>query len=198
VTAEYDPYDDDAHRAEARRLALQEQADLRLQRLLDRRPPVFSAPGTLRPDIQDWASAYLAGAHGSLVLIGEVGTGKSWTLWKTAETLIRSGWTGRFEIASAYEVKAATDRPVNTAQLRVWREADLFAIDDLGAQRVNDWDADALSALIDHRWQHRRPTLVASNETALKEIVGPRAASRLADAATIVRFTGPDRRRSQP
>lgn len=198
MTTAYDPYDDDAHRVEARHLALQEQAAHRLRLLLGRRPPVFAEPGVLRPDVQQWISAYLAGARGSLVLIGEVGTGKSWTLWKAAETLVASGWAGRFEIASAYEVKTATDRPRDTAQLRVWQDADIFAIDDLGAQRVNDWDADALSALIDTRWQHRRPTLVASNETALKEIVGPRAASRLADAATIVRFTGPDRRRSQP
>lgn len=192
----YDPYDDTRARAEARALAEHDQTEHRLRLLLNRRPPVFDEPGDLCPEAQKWIAGYLAGNRGSLILIGTIGSGKTWSLWKTAETLVRSGWPGRFEIAAAYEIKEATDRPVNTAQLRIWREADLFAIDDLGAQRVFDWDADALAALIDKRWQHKRPTLIASNEDHLKDIVGARAASRLADGATLIRFTGSDRRRN--
>lgn len=192
----YDPYDDDGARAEARAIAQRDQMEHRLRLLLNRRPPAFEAPGDLRPDVQQWLNGYLAGARGSLILIGTIGAGKTWSLWKAAETLVRSGWPGRFEIAAAYEIKEATDRPVNTAQLRIWREADLFAIDDLGAQKVFDWDADALAALIDKRWQFKRPTLIASNEDQLKDIVGARAASRLADGATLISFTDTDRRRS--
>lgn len=194
--ADYDPYDDIAARNEARALAIKDRTDHRVRLLLDRRPATFDKSGELRPDITGWINGYLAGAHGSLLLIGSIGAGKTWSLWKTAETLARGGWAGRFEIAAAWEIKEATDRPVDTAQLRVWRTADLFAIDDLGAQRVYDWDADAIAALIDARWQHERPTLIASNETDLKDIVGARAASRLADNATVVEFDGPDRRRN--
>lgn len=194
--ADYDPYDDTAARAEAQALALRDRANHRLQLLHKRRPVVFAAPGELHPDVRAWTDRYFAGDRGSLLLVGSIGAGKTWSLWKAAETLIAYGWPGRFEIAAAYEIKEATDRPVNTAQLRIWREADLFAIDDLGAQRVYDWDADALAALIDKRWQHQRPTLIASNETDLKALIGARAASRLADDATVIRFTGPDRRRN--
>lgn len=194
--ADYDPYDDETARAEARQLALQDRANHRLKLLLDRRPPVFAAPGELRPDITAWIDRYLNGDRGSLLLIGLIGSGKTWSLWKTAETLVRAGWAGRFEIAAAYEIKEATDRPVDYAQIRAWRTADLFAMDDLGAQKVNDWDADAIAALIDARWQHQRPTLIASNETALAPIVGARAASRLADGATFIEFAGHDRRRN--
>jgi DNA replication protein DnaC len=63
-------------------------------------------------------------------------------------------------------------------------------------QRVNDWDAEHLHALIDTRWQHKRPTLLSSNTVDLKAILGPRAASRLVDGATLVQFTGHDRRRT--
>lgn len=194
--ADYDPYDDIAARAEAQTLALRDRANHRLRLLRNRRPAAFATPGELHPGVGAWLDRYLAGDRGSLLLVGTIGSGKTWSLWKAAETLIASGWTGRFEIAAAYEIKEATDRPVNTAQLRIWREADLFAIDDLGAQRVYDWDADALAALIDKRWQHQHPTLIASNETDLKTILGARAASRLADAATVIRFAGQDRRRN--
>lgn len=192
---DYDPYDDVAALADAQASVRREQIDRRLQVLADRRPPVFAKPGVLDPAVKAWLDGYLAGERGSLILVGTIGTGKTWSLWKLNEMLIRSGWTGRFEIAAAYEIKAASDLPVNRDLLRVWTEADLFAIDELGAQRVYDWDADALSAVIDKRWQHERPTLITSNEPKLRELIGDRAASRLADGATKVEFVGEDRRR---
>jgi len=193
---DYDPYDDAAHLADAQASVRREQMDRRLQLLDARRPPVFNKPGNPHPGIQKWLDAYLAGDRGSLILIGTIGTGKTWSLWKLNEMLIRAGWNGRFEIAAGYEVKEAADLPIDRAQLRIWREADLFAIDELGAQRVTDWDADALSALIDTRWQHQRPTLITSNEPRLRNLIGDRAASRLADGATKVEFIGADRRRN--
>jgi DNA replication protein DnaC len=193
---DYNPYDDQAHRKEARLLAAHDAINHRLQLLADRRPPVFDQPGTLHPEVAAWLRRYQNGARGSLVLVGEIGAGKSWTLWKIAETLVRADWRGRFEIAAAYEVKNATDRPGNPTLVEQWKRADLLAIDDLGVQRVNDWDAERLHALIDTRWQHKRPTLIASNEGDLREVLGPRAASRLAHGATLVKFTGHDRRRA--
>jgi DNA replication protein DnaC len=194
----FDPYDDAALLAAAQELVRTERAEADLRRLLDRRPPAFAEAGQVHPQVQAWVAARLKGQGGSLLLFGAVGTGKTWTIWKAAEALTRGGWTGRFEIAASYELKEATDRPVNRDQLRIWRDADLFAIDDIGAQRINDWDVDALLALIDHRWQHRRPTIIASNELELRGLLGERIASRLVDGATIVTFTGDDHRRARP
>lgn len=193
---DYDPYDDEAHRKEARLLAAKDAIDRRLRLLADRRPAAFDTPGQLAPAVTAWIDQYLAGQRGSLILVGEIGTGKSWSLWKIAETLVRANWAGRFEVAAAYEVKAATDRPGNRELVDQWKHADLFAIDDLGVQRVNEWDAEHLHALIDTRWQHRRPTILASNVADLGGVLGPRAASRLADGATLIQFTGRDRRRA--
>lgn len=194
---DFDPYDDAAILAEAQQDVRRERIEHRIHLLHDRRPPAFDREGDLHPDIQQWIKRFLQGHHGSLILIGAVGSGKTWSLWKTAETLIQRGWRGRFEIAAAYEVKEATDRPVDHDRVRIWRECDLFALDDIGAQGVNAWDVDALHALIDRRWQHRRPTVIASNEPNLNGLLGPRAASRLADAAAVVQFTEDDRRRAQ-
>jgi len=169
----------------------------RLDAFLGRRPAAFADPGELRDDIRVWMDGYLSGRHGSLILTGEIGTTKTWHLWKLNETLIRSGWGGQFRIATTYDVKVATDRPVDHEQLTRWREADLYAIDDLGARAVNDWTADAISELIDSRWQNRRPTLIATNLTGreIREVLGDRASSRLGDGATVAQFTGADRRK---
>lgn len=185
--------DHDAWRAEAQA----EAVAYRLEAFLDRRPAAFADPGELRDDVRAWVDSYLGGHHGSLVLTGEIGTTKTWHLWKLNETLIRRGWRGQFRIATTYDVKLATDRPVNHDRLTAWREADLYAIDDLGARGVNDWTADAISELIDSRWQKRLPTLIATNLTPgeIRNVLGDRAASRLGDGATVARFTGSDRRK---
>lgn len=192
-TTAYNPHDHAAWRAEAQA----EATAYRMQAFLDRRPAAFTDPGQLRADVQAWMNNYLAGHHGSLILTGEIGTTKTWHLWKLNETLIRRGWRGQFRIATTYDVKLATDRPVNQDRLAAWREVDLYAIDDLGARAINDWTADAISELIDSRWQKRLPTLIATNLTAgeIRDVLGDRAASRLGDGATVAQFTGADRRK---
>jgi DNA replication protein DnaC len=192
-TTAYDPRDHAAWLAEAQA----EAAASRLEAFLGRRPAAFADPGHLRADVQAWTNNYLSGHHGSLILTGEIGTTKTWHLWKLNETLIRYGWTGQFRIATTYDVKLATDRPVDHEALTRWREADLYAIDDLGARAVNDWTADAISELIDNRWQNRRPTLVATNLIGreIRDVLGDRASSRLGDGATVAHFTGADRRK---
>ncbi|MFI8439981.1 ATP-binding protein [Streptomyces rochei] len=185
--------DHNTWRAEAQAEAIA----FRLEAFLNRRPAAFADAGELRADIRSWMDGYLDGHHGSLVLTGEIGTTKTWHLWKLNETLIRRGWRGQFRIATTYDVKLATDRPIDHERLASWREADLYAIDDLGARAVNDWTADAISELIDARWQARRPTLIATNLTTpeIRNVLGDRAASRIGDGATVAHFTGADRRK---
>ncbi|MEH0442494.1 MULTISPECIES: hypothetical protein [unclassified Streptomyces] len=191
---EYDPRDLRAWRAEAQA----EAVAYRLEAFLARRPAAFADPGELRADVRDWMDSYLAGHHGSLILTGEIGTTKTWHLWKLNETLVRSGWAGQFRIATTYDVKLATDRPIDQERLRRWREADIYAIDDLGARAVNDWTADAISELIDNRWQNRLPTLIATNLIGreIRDVLGDRASSRLGDGAIVAQFTGADRRKA--
>ena len=174
-----------------------EAVAFRLEAFLNRRPAAFADQGELRGDIRSWMDRYLDGHHGSLILTGEIGTTKTWHLWKLNETLIRRGWRGQYRIATTYDVKLATDRPIDHERLASWRDADLYAIDDLGARAVNDWTADAISELIDARWQNRRPTLIATNLTVpeIRTVLGDRAASRIGDGATVAHFTGADRRK---
>ncbi|ASU83555.1 hypothetical protein CDO52_12835 [Nocardiopsis gilva YIM 90087] len=198
MSTDFDPYDDEANWRRAQESWRREQAERRLQAFRTKRPIEFAEPGDLHPDIEPWIEAYLArGRALALIIIGAVGAGKTWSLWKIQETLIERGWRGRCEIASSYELKEATDRPVDHDQVRVWREADLLCIDDIGSQRINDWDMDALHALIDTRRQHHRATVITSNSSDLRPLLGERVASRLAGGATAVVFTNGDRRRGQ-
>jgi DNA replication protein DnaC len=173
-------------------------AERQRRHVLARRPPVFCADGDLHADIAAWADALAGGGAGNLVLFGAVGVGKTWAVWQALERLADSGWTGTFHVVTPYELKSATDRPVDTSRLTAWAGASLLILDDFGSQRTNAWDDDALFALVDQRWQHRRPVVVTSNVLHLEPVIGERCASRLRDGATTVTLTGPDHRKARP
>lgn len=190
-----DLYDYDAARREASELWLREQIQARLERFYAQRPPVFARQGDLHPEIAHWVKRFLTGESAGLILVGTVGVGKTWSLWKIKETLIAAGWSRSIEVKAAHELKLITTPPVDEDAFKALEEASLLALDDVGSIRVSDWDADKLMALIDERWRFQRPTVLTSNTTKLKDLLGERVASRLADGATRVKMTGADRRR---
>ncbi|MET8985900.1 ATP-binding protein [Nonomuraea wenchangensis] len=192
-----EPYDYDAARRAASELWLREQVTARLKRFRAERPPVFATPGELHNDIAGWVKRYLDGEAFNLILVGNVGVGKSWSLWKIKEALISAGWLRSVEIRAAHELKRTCAPPVDEVELDLLRQASLLALDDIGSIRVSDWDADNLMALVDDRWKHRRPTIITSNNPKLRDLLGERVASRLADGATVVMMTGPDLRRAR-
>ena len=175
----------------------------RLERFLGRRPAKFAIPGALDTRLAAWTQALAAGATGNLVITGNTGTGKSWSAWRIGEELLRSGWRGRVEIIGAYQLKTLAAPPIDTMRLAGLASAGLLVLDDVGAVRVSDWDADHLYGVVDERWANDRPTIVIANATAPTEpgksmlavLLGERVASRIADNVTVVTLTGADRRR---
>lgn len=192
----FDPYDDEAHLREAQQSVLAERAQARIDRFLAKRPARFAPEGELHPKILDWCRKVYSREAEALILIGGIGTGKTWSIWKAAETLARNGWNGRFDIVDAYDVKDAM-RDRDRAAIDQWREADALAIDDIGAIGMQEWDSDNLHKLVNTRWKHGRPTVITSNAEDLKPLLGPRVASRLADGAAKVALSGADRRRTR-
>jgi DNA replication protein DnaC len=180
-----------------------EQIRTRLECFHDRRPARFTAPGEIDPRLLEWAAGFYRGAKGNLVMVGNTGSGKTWSAWRLGEELLQRGYAGRIEIATAYQIKNLATPPADTGQLARLASADLLVLDDVGAVRVSDWDADHLYGLVDERWANERPTVVIANGSAVPEpgqtllatLLGGRVASRIADGVTVVKLTGQDRRR---
>lgn len=69
------------------------------------------------------------------------------------------------------------------------RNAECLALDDLGAERTNDWVGERLFALVDHRYRHKEQTIVTTNAMNMAELErmigdrGTRIVSRLAQMA---------------
>lgn len=76
----------------------------------------------------------------------------------------------------------------------------LLALDDFGAERMNDWSIETLTRLIDTRTNAGLPTVYTSNYPLGKlrdvwgEIPGARMASRIEGSCERIEVTGPDRR----
>lgn len=173
---------------------VRDQTDMRLDLFRDRRPAVFASPGRLHRDVHTWLEGMVWGENRTLYIGGPTGTGKSWSLWKSVETLLVNGWRGRWEIVTATDFADVIKPPVAEERLDRIRECEFLALDDVGAWRVSDWTAENLYSVIDYRWAHMLPVVVTSNAADLAELLGARIASRLSDNLTSVVLSGPDRR----
>lgn len=169
----------------------------RLALLRQQRPDLLRDAGELHPDITDWGRRLLDGNARTLLLGGPTGSGKSWSAWEVLERVVGAGFAGRIVFASSAEWRETIAPPPDRANLRRLREADVLVLDDLGSARVGEWERECLLGIVDERWAHGRPIVITFNVKSLRETLGERIASRLADASTSVALKGADRRRSR-
>lgn len=166
------------------------------ENLLASRPPAFAADGPLHPGLAMWADELASGDGRNLTITGPTGVGKTWAVWHAAERAVRGGYEGMVAVCPAARfrriVAPSTADPAEFDRLEA---AGLLALDDIGSARLSEWDMDHLGELIDARSAALLPTVITSNKTDIRALLGPRISSRLAYRALIVTLTGPDRRR---
>lgn len=171
-----------------------DMAERRMQAFLARRPAAFAKPGRLDPRIHEWLERAVRGEALTLHLLGGTGVGKTWSLWKIEQTLIANMWPGRFEQITAYDLSRLIAPPLDEARIDELARVDVLALDDSGAVRTTEWAGDHLYGLIDRRWSHQLPTIIATNVTDLQDLFGKRAASRLSDGLSRIVLKGEDLR----
>ena len=153
-------------------------------------------PETVGP-IARWVASWRADVDdegpvpGALVLYGPVGTGKTYAALAACwELQVAPMFWPVVELLDAL-------RPSGGLPTLSPLEQGLLVLDDLGAERATDWSGERLYALVNRRWMNEAPTVVTANVASpqeLRDSVGARVYSRLADGATLVRMTGQDRR----
>lgn len=166
--------------------------------LLKNRPAEMAAPGKLDPRLADWSRRLASGVKQNLILTGPVGAGKTWAVWKAAEEAVLAGYEGLVIITTAARFRRViAPATADPREFTRYCAAGLLVIDDLATFRLSEWDLDNLGELVDTRWSEQRPTVITSNKTDLKELLGPRISSRLQHNALRVPLDEPDRRRQQ-
>ncbi|MGW9042190.1 ATP-binding protein [Streptomyces lydicus] len=164
------------------------------------------------PQVTAWTEAIAAagrpgpsGAPGiaegpSLLIVGPTGTGKTHQAYGAIRTLLSAGVRLRWEAVTAADLYARLrPRSGHDAErdLQTLARCPLLLLDDLGAAKNSEWTEELTYRLINHRYEHMRPTLITTNlpTDALRTALGDRIASRLAEMTERVILNGPDRRR---
>lgn len=85
-------------------------------------------------------------------------------------------------------------------RLDVVRNIRLLVIDDLGAERSNEWQQEQLFMIVDHRYEHYLPTWITTNydrPTGLGDRIGERTLDRLIESCERIDVKGPNLRRTK-
>jgi DNA replication protein DnaC len=137
-----------------------------------------------------------------LWLMGDVGTGKTTLAMLVSKAAAEAGRT--VAIYSLPRLLARIRRtydgePGEDSYLEFFdrlTSVDLLHIDDLGAEKRSDWVLEQLYAIVDERYQSQRSMVVTSNldPDQLKEQIGSRVVSRLAEICRELPLWGEDRR----
>ncbi|MHB0858199.1 MAG: ATP-binding protein [Anaerolineae bacterium] len=138
--------------------------------------------------------AYANAPLGWLILSGRMGCGKTHLAYAIAGARLQAG--------EAVFVAAVPDlldtlregydaREGFQTRMRLLRTCPLLLIDDLGVENPTPWGAEKLYQIVDYRYQHRLPLVVATNINPYSDEAGdrgriePRILSRLLEGAHV-------------
>jgi DNA replication protein DnaC len=202
----------DRRRAETRRE--EQRRDVLAEaehRCIERFPQRYRHAVTEHPQVLAWVEQFHADPANapSLLLLGPTGTGKSYQGYATVRaataialpTRVGSFTAPRWQ-ALTFADMCASLRPRGRdydpeAVLERYRTLELLFLDDLGAGKLTEFTEESTYRLLNGRYSDMRPSIFTSNLAVaqLKDAIGDRIASRLAETCTRVVLDGPDRRR---
>ena len=108
----------------------------------------------------------------SVVLAGDVGTGKTHLAAAIVINAIREGKRGIFASVPKLMNRLKSFGPHGDYEsvLRAVAHCDVLALDDMGAERYTGWVSEQLYLLVDERYLSRRQTVVTSNYPTPREL----------------------------
>lgn len=137
----------------------------------------------------------------SLVFRGGVGTGKTTLACATLRAVHAAGYSARYTTLAQFfrrmKESFGGDGPAASAIQAQFARVSLLVLDEVGVQYGSKAELVMLTELIDERYAAKRPTIVVSNLGAaqLIDMVGERAADRLAEQGVDLLFDWPSFRR---
>lgn len=133
----------------------------------------------------------------ALILMGGVGSGKTWVACAAARYFHFVTSAPTVKIASAVDMFRRL-RPEGGETVDDYIGPRLLVLDDLGIEKPSEWTEETLFAIVDGRWRDCKPTIVTTNllPSELKTHLGTRVYDRLRDQAIAVTLPGASRRTS--
>jgi DNA replication protein DnaC len=158
-------------------------------------------PSAMPKPIQDWAKQH-DGSRG-LYLYGDVGTGKTFSLYALAklfrankiEVVVKNIPEWLDHLRSFYEKGYNADQELKNE----FKKECVMILDDIGSEKASGWTTEIMYRLINNRYEQTRPTIFAGNLNLeqLAKLYGDRITSRIVEMAGkegIIKLSGDDRR----
>jgi DNA replication protein DnaC len=178
-------------------------------------PPRYQDAIPTDPAALAWLEGFLFGEPEGLLLLGATGRGKTHLAYGLIRMLIaaqcghlyrRVGVIGGSVPTLLSELRPGKQTKIKYTSdgeyyeidhMQNYKSVSLLFLDDLGAEKASDWTSETLYQIIDHRYNHMLPVIVASNlpPADLAKSIGDRLASRLTEMCQTVVIKGEDRRR---
>ena len=136
----------------------------------------------------------------SLLIAGPTGVGKTYQAYGAVRSLLQAGVRLRWQVITAADLYAA-QRPRQghdtERDLQAMTRCPLLLVDDLGAAKASEWTEELTYRLVNYRYEQLLPTVFTTNLPVreIRNVLGDRIASRLAEMTERAVLTGPDRRR---
>jgi DNA replication protein DnaC len=167
-------------------------------------------------DAKSFAREYPLTDKTGLLFLGLPGVGKTHLAVAVLKSLLERGFEGVFfDYQNLLErMQSGYDPAVGASAREAYQAAldtEVLLLDDLGARRVTDWAEDTIFAIINYRYNSRKPTIVTTNlpdpdlgdviasknpasgkysiKDTLADRIGARARSRLFEMCRLVRIT---------
>lgn len=139
----------------------------------------------------------------SVLLCGPQGSGKTHLAAAIANVVLSRGFSVRFARASdiPYEIQKSFDNP-NMSESDVvepLRRCSLLVLDDIGADKMTDYDRGVIQSLVDYRINYCRPTVYTTNltEDDMNRVLDTRTVDRIYGSSVVLICNAPSYRRRE-
>lgn len=185
-----------------------QRANIAVKRWTTATPYRYQEAACTHPQVIAWADRVIDDPRtaGILFLTGPFGTGKTHEAYGALRRIAEAG-PERFElIALTAPDMYALMRPGGSEQgaeyeVKRLMRIPLLLVDDLGTEKISEFTEEATYRILNERYNECRPLIITSNLPVanpngpdLKDQLGQRITSRLAQTTTVVAIGGNDRR----